>query len=166
MPSSAHSCVPSGTRARKASAASSTAPPAKGEVTISPPARPDASRTRTDAPRATPSQAAASPLTPPPTTTRSTSAPALTASHPGRRPPHPVGQGGEHGGLVVDRRRAGEGEPQVGGEPGGVHVEVVEDLQVVGHEPLRAHEHALDPAGGGQRPDHLEDIGAAPRLGR
>ncbi len=87
-------------------------------------------------------------------------------------PRHPAaartagGEGGHHRGLVVDGGGAGEGQAPLGGQRGGVDVEVVEDLQVVGHEALRAHQHAGGRPGVRDAVDHLEDVGPPPRLGR
>jgi hypothetical protein len=70
------------------------------------------------------------------------------------------------GGVVAEGAGAGERQPDLGGAGGGHVVEVVEDLEVVGHETLRAHEHAVGSAGAGQVGEDLADVGAAPRLWR
>ena len=75
MPSSAHRSTASGTRARKASADSSRSTPPSGDVCSLPPGRSPASSTSTVAPCRRASQAAASPLMPPPMTARSTCCP-------------------------------------------------------------------------------------------
>ena len=102
------------------------------------------------------SRAATRPVMPPPTTTidghgavartRSASAPRTAGS------------------SLSTRVRA-KASPTSAATRGGLDVEVVEHLEVVAHEALRAHQHAVGPAGGGQVADHVEDVGAAPRLG-
>jgi hypothetical protein len=79
MPSSRHSSRPSGTRARKASADSSSIAPSNGVVRSFPPV-PAGSTTTTEAPVLTASHAAARPVIPAPTTTRSTCATGPTRS--------------------------------------------------------------------------------------
>ncbi len=69
-------------------------------------------------------------------------------------------------GVVVHARGAVEGQAVRCGAVGGLDVEVVEHLEVVGDEPAGAHDHARRR----RRPsrelvDHREDVGADPRLG-
>ena len=76
-----------------------------------------------------------------------------------------VGQGRHHRRVVVDDVGAGERQADVSGHAGGFDVEVVDDLEVVGDEAVRAHQDAVAAAGVGEGADHLEDVGPAPRLG-
>ena len=111
-----------------------------------PPDRSPASRTTTDVgPGAAPSQAAASPLMP-----AADDGQVDLAAHAGGRPGHRSARAPHHRGSSLIDGRAGEGQAPLGGPPGGLDVEVVEHLEVVGHEPLRAHQHAVGAAGVGQ----------------
>ena len=57
---------------------------------------------------------------------------------------HDPGQHPDEGGIVVQRRGAGVGDPDRGGHGGQLDVEVVEHLEMVGHEADRAHHHGVD----------------------
>ena len=61
---------------------------------------------------------------------------------------HPIGERADDDGIVVEHAGAGEGEAGLLGHLRRLDVEVVEHLEVVGHEALRAHAHPGGPAGG------------------
>ena len=69
------------------------------------------------------------------------------------------------GSSLIDAVRA-KARPASPATRRGVDVEVVEHLEVVGHEPLGAHQHPAGLPAGGQVADHVEHVGTAPRLGR
>src|SRR5207249_825912 len=119
------------------------------------PTRSLASRTDTSTPARCRYHAVASPAMPPPTTT--------TTRCGSDTFEHGTGDGGRKARVVVQRLGAGEGDPELLGASGGLHVEVVEDLEVVGGEAGRAHEHACRPLRS-QVVEHLSDVGPDPRL--
>ncbi len=79
---------------------------------------------------------------------------------------HAVGQSGEHGGIVVQDAGSRERQPELGGEASSLDVEVVEHLEVVGDESLRTHQHSGGTTSRGEVVQHVENVGAAPGLGR
>ena len=58
---------------------------------------------------------------------------------------HPIGERADDDGIVVEHTGAGEGQIRRLGHLLRLDVEVVEHLEVVGHEPLRAHAHRRRP---------------------
>ena len=68
-------------------------------------------------------------------------------------------------GIVVDAGRAVEGQAVRFGPSGGFDVEVVQHLEVVGDESAGADDHPGDVGVRAELVDHLEDVGADPRLG-
>ena len=62
--------------------------------------------------------------------------------------------------LTTDVRR--KSSPRGVGTSARLDVEVVEHLEVVGDEAARAHQHAVDVAGSGQRVDHAEQVRLEP----
>ena len=85
------------------------------------------------------SQAAVSPLMPPPTTT---TCPGATQTRLVGRGDH-VGQHRDEGRVVVERRRARVGDVALRRDGCQLHVQVVEHLEVVGHEADRADHHRI-----------------------
>src|SRR5437868_4026384 len=157
-PSSRHRSTAHGMRPRKVSGPTSTATPSCSLVRTLPPARFDASSTTASTPACCRYHAVASPAMPPPTTTTLRLASGMTEDG--------VGDGVAQARVVVERLGAGESEPELVGPGCGLDVEVVEDLQVVGREPRRTHEHALVLVEGGDLVEDLTDVGLDPRLGR
>ena len=140
-PTSRHSSIASGRRPRKPSGPMSTARPpndvaaqraaeARRRLEQRPPS--GASR-RCSAPPVS-SQAAARPLMPPPTTTTRRG---VTSRCAVRGDDH-VGEHGDEGRVVVERRGPDVGEAARRGDGRQLDVEVVEHLEVVGHETDRA----------------------------
>ena len=89
--------------------------------------------------RSAASRAATRPVMPPPTTTIAVMA---------RRRATRSASAPSTAGSSLSDAGAGEGQPDLGRHAARLDVEVVEHLEVVGHEPLRAHEHAVGPPGG------------------
>src|ERR687895_2015011 len=69
----------------------------------------------------------------------------------------------DEGWIVVERLDPVELEPELGGTLSRLDIEVPEDLEVVGDEPDRTDEHALD-AARVQRVELLHDVRPEPRL--
>src|SRR5947209_15750339 len=158
-PSSRQSSTADGTRARKASGPASTGTPASASVRIFPPSRSSASISVTATPACCKKYAVASPVMPPPTTAtrlRSGMAPDVD-------PADDFGHAGAEGGIGVGGRGAGERQPEAGRLGPGLHVQVVEDLQVIGDETARADHHTRG-TGTDEHRQHGEQVGADPRL--
>src|SRR5207237_9453015 len=130
-----------GTRPRNVSAPSSSGNPPCRAVLILPPARSSASSTTASMPRCCRCHAVDSPAIPAPTTTTRRESDTC---------PYSTRDRFAQTGVVVERLRTGEGQAQLARAGSRLDVEVVEDLEVVGRETGRAHEHAVDLAGGGQ----------------
>ena len=74
------------------------------------------------------------------------------------------GERGDDRRVVVHRRRAVERQP-VGLRPlTRLDVEVVEHLEVIGHEPARAHEQPIGVLRRRELVDHAQDVGTEPRF--
>ena len=128
-----HRSAAQGTRPRKVSGPTSRGSSPKVSVRTLPPTRSNASSTVTGTPASRRNHAVASPVMPAPTTVTRSGDIGVE---------HLAGQRVAEDGVVVERLGAGEGDAELLGALAGLDVEVVEDLQMVGDEPGRAHEHA------------------------
>jgi hypothetical protein len=91
--------------------------------------------------------------------------PPTTTTRRAVRPDDQIGQRGNEEGVVIERRGARVGEAGLRRDLRHFDVEVVEDLEVVGHEADGADHDRIRVTVGGELAHELADVGPEPRLG-